>query len=67
MDDKIKMIQRQTSYSQEDAKDLLERFEGNVEKVVMHYHGIDLEKKKREQHEKLTNNQKIFRSIGEFF
>lgn len=67
MEEKIKMIQRQTNYTEDEAKTLLEKHNGNVEKVVMEYHGIDLDKKRREQEAKLTNNQKIFRSIGNFF
>ena len=67
MDEKIVIIQRQTNYSEDEAKKLLEKYNGNVEKVIMEYHGIDLEKKRREEEAKLTNNQKIFRSIGNFF
>ena len=67
MDEKIVIIQRQTNYTEDEAKNLLEKYNGNIEKVVMEYHGIDLEKKRREEEAKLTNNQKIFRSIGNFF
>ena len=67
MDEKVEIIQRQTNYSEDEAKNLLVKYNGNVEKVVMEYHGIDLEKKRREEEAKLTNNQKIFRSIGNFF
>ena len=67
MDEKVEIIQRQTNYSEDEAKKLLEKYNGNVEKVIMEYHGIDLEKKRREEEAKLTNNQKIFRSIGDFF
>lgn len=63
----IQIIKRQTNYTDEEASELLEKFDGNVEKVIMNYHGIDLEKKKREEESKLSTNQKIFRKIGDFF
>ena len=63
----VKIIKRQTDYSEEKIIDLLNKFDGNVEKVIMDYHGIDLDKKKREKEAKLTTNQKIFRKIGDYF
>jgi hypothetical protein len=67
MEEKIKIIKRQTTYTDDEAKYLLDKFNGDIEKVIMNYHGIDLEKKKREEENKLSTNQKIFRKIGDFF
>ena len=70
MDDiqnKISMIKRQTNYSDEIIKQKLEEYDNNVEKIIMEYHGINLEEKEKEKFSKMTNNQKIFKSIRDFF
>ena len=67
MDEKIKIIRRQTNYDDDKIKELLEKHNNNVEKIIMEYHGIDVEKKKEEEFSKLSNNQKIFRSMRDFF
>ena len=65
--EKVNIIKRQTDYSEEKIIELLKKFDDNVEKVIMNYHGIDLDKKRHEEEAKLTTNQKIFRKIGDFF
>tara|TARA_Y100001970_G_C13864808_1_gene665993 strand:+ start:241 stop:444 length:204 start_codon:yes stop_codon:yes gene_type:complete len=67
MDDKIKIIKRQTNYDEDKIKELLEKHNNNVEKIIMEYHGINIDKKKEEEFSKLSNNQKIFRSMRDFF
>ena len=67
MDEKIKIIKRQTNYDEDKIRELLEKHNNNVEKIIMEYHGINIDKKKEEEFFKLSNNQKIFRSIRDFF
>ena len=59
--DEIKIIMRQTSYTREEAETYFEQF-GSVEKCIHHYLGI---KPKEDSH--LSTNQKIFKSIRDFF
>ena len=67
MDDKIKIIKRQTNYNEDEIKELLKKHNNNIEKIIMEYHGIDINKKNNEEFSKLSNNQKIFRTIRDFF
>ena len=57
----IKIIMRQTAYTREEAEKLLLDL-GSVEKCIAHYLGI--EPKGEPQ---LSTNQKIFKSIRDFF
>ena len=57
----IKIIMRQTTYTIEEAEKLLLEL-GSVEKCIEHYLGI---KPKGEPN--LSTNQKIFKSIRDFF
>ena len=59
--DEIKIIMRQTTYTREEAEKLLVEL-GSVEKCIAHYLGI--EPKGEPQ---LSTNQKIFKSIRDFF
>tara|TARA_B100001287_G_C22647660_1_gene513576 strand:+ start:905 stop:1108 length:204 start_codon:yes stop_codon:yes gene_type:complete len=67
MDDKIKIIKRQTNYNEDEIKELMKKHNNNVEQIIMEYHGIDVNKKNDEEFSKLSNNQKIFRTIRDFF
>jgi hypothetical protein len=60
-EDEIKIIMRQTTYTKEEAENLLVEL-GSVEKCIAHYLGI--EPKGEPQ---LSTNQKIFKSIRDFF
>jgi len=57
----IDIIMRQTNYTKEEAEIYFEKF-GSVEKCIHHYLGI---KPKKEPN--LSTNQKIFKSIRDFF
>jgi hypothetical protein len=58
--EEIKIIMRQTTYTQEEAEKLFEEL-GTVEKCIKHYLGIQ---PKGEPN--LSTNQKIFKSIRDF-
>ncbi len=64
---KISIIKRQTDYDEEKIKQKLQEYDNNIEKIIMEYHGIDLEKKEKDKFSNMTNNQKIFKSIRDFF
>ena len=64
---KISIIKRQTDYEEEKIKQKLQEHDNNVEKIIMEYHGIDLNKKEKDKFSNMTNNQKIFKSIRDFF
>jgi hypothetical protein len=57
----ICIIMRQTNYTKEEAEFYFEKF-GSVEKCIHHYLGI-----KPKEEPKLSTNQKIFKSIRDFF
>ena len=60
---KIDIIKRQTDYDEEQIKEKLEKFNGDMEKVLKDFHGIS--DKKEETN--ISSNQKIFKVIREFF
>ena len=41
--------------------------DNDIEKIILDYNNVDLEQKKKEQEMNMTNNQKIFKSIRDFF
>jgi len=57
----IEIILRQTTYSREEAIKYFSEF-GSVEKCIQNYLGI-----KPRQEPEMSTNQKIFKSIREFF
>jgi hypothetical protein len=57
----IQMIMRQTTYTREETIHLLNEL-GTVEKCIKHYLGI-----KPKEEPTLSTNQKIFKSIRDFF
>jgi hypothetical protein len=57
----IKIIMRQTTYTKEEAEKLLTEL-GSVEKCIAHYLGIQPKGEPQ-----LSTNQKIFKSIRDFF
>lgn len=57
----IKIIMRQTTYTREESEKLLLEL-GSVEKCVAHYLGIQPKGEPQ-----LSTNQKIFKSIRDFF
>ena len=60
-DDNITILMRQTSYTREESIKLLNDL-GSVEKCIQHYLGI-----KPKEEPVLSTNQKIFKSIRDFF
>jgi hypothetical protein len=59
--DQISIIMRQTSYTKEEAEILFNEL-GTVEKCIAHYLGI-----KPKEEPSISTNQKIFKSIRDFF
>jgi len=57
----ICIIMRQTTYTREEATTLLSQL-GSIEKCIKHYLGI-----KPKEDPNLSTNQKIFKSIRDFF
>ena len=71
LDDKTKLLinilKRQTDYDENTILNKLNTFNNDIEKIILDYNNVDLEKKKKEQEMNMTNNQKIFKSIRDFF
>jgi N-acetylmuramic acid 6-phosphate (MurNAc-6-P) etherase len=63
----IKIVMRQTDYDMSKAKTKLEEYDNDVQSVVMEYMGINMEEKRKKEEESLTMNQKVFKSIRDFF
>ena len=61
VENEINIIMRQTTYTKEEAEKLFSEL-GTVEKCIQHYLGI-----KPKEEPNLSTNQKIFKSIREFF
>ena len=59
--DEITIIMRQTTYTKEEAETLFNEL-GSVEKCIAHYLGI-----KPKEPPAISTNQKIFKSIRDFF
>ena len=59
--DEIAIIMRQTTYTKEEVIKLLSEL-GTVEKCIQHYLGV-----KPKEEPTLSTNQKIFKSIRDFF
>ena len=59
--DEINIIMRQTTYTKEEADALFNEL-GSVEKCIAHYLGIQPKKEPT-----ISTNQKIFKSIRDFF
>ena len=62
--DIIMMIKRQTTYDIDTIKNKLKEHNKDPEKVIREYHGLSAEKNDTFQG---SNNQKIFKSIRDFF
>ena len=63
----IKIIMRQTNYDRETIIKKLEEHNNNIEKIILEYFNVDLEEKKKKESDKLSMNQKIFKSIRDYF
>ncbi len=60
---KINIVKRQTNYDDEQAIEKLKEFDNNIENVIRDYNGISQTVKEPT----LSNNQKIFKTIREYF
>ena len=63
----IKMLKRQTDYNEETIIRKMKEFNNNIEKIILDYNNVDIEKRKNEKISNLTSNQKIFKSIRDYF
>lgn len=63
----IKIVMRQTDYDESKAKMKLEEHDNNIQSVLMEYMGVDMKEKKKKEEESMTMNQKVFKSIRDFF
>ena len=55
----IELIKRQTDYSEETILEKLEKYENNIEAIILEYNGVNPIK----HHNDITTNQKIFKAI----
>ncbi len=62
-DDKIQMILRQTNYSEEEARELLNKFENDEMLVIRYYIKGDVITKKKEEESIKSLNQAIYKTI----
>ena len=63
----INILKRQTDYDEETIIQKMKEFNNNIEKIILDYNNVDIEKRKNEEFSNLTSNQKIFKSIRDFF
>jgi hypothetical protein len=63
----ISILKRQTDYDEETIIKKIKEFDNNIEKIILDYNNIDIEKRKKQEFSNLTTNQKIFKSIRDFF
>ena len=63
----INILKRQTDYDEETIIRKMKEFNNNIEKIILDYNNVDIEKRKNEEFSNLTSNQKIFKSIRDFF
>ena len=63
----INVLKRQTDYDEETIIQKMKEFDNNIEKIILDYNNVDVEKRKKEEFSNLTSNQKIFKSIRDFF
>ena len=63
----INILKRQTDYDEETIIQKMKEFDNNIEKIILDYNNVDVEKRKKEEFSNLTSNQKIFKSIRDFF
>ena len=61
-EEKIKIIMKQTSYSESESYEKLDEFKGNIENVILDYMGGSNVKVRS-----TTNNQKIFKAMRELY
>lgn len=63
----INVLKRQTDYDEETIIQKMKEFNNNIEKIILDYNNVDVEKRKKEEFSNLTSNQKIFKSIRDYF
>lgn len=63
----IGILRRQTDYDEETIIKKIKEFDNNIEKIILDYNNVDIEKRRKEEFSNLSSNQKIFKSIRNFF
>lgn len=63
----VSIVRRQTDYNIETILEKMKIFNNNVEKILLDYHNVDVEQRKQNEFSSLSTNQKIFKSIRDFF
>ena len=63
----ISLLKRQTDYNTETILEKMKLFNNNVEKIILDYNNVDPEQRKKNEFSSLTTNQKIFKSIRDYF
>lgn len=63
----ISLLKRQTDYNTETILEKMKLFNNNVEKIILDYNNVDVEQRKKNEFSLLSTNQKIFKSIRDYF
>lgn len=63
----ISLLKRQTDYNTETILEKMKLFNNNVEKIILDYNNVDPEQRKKNEFSSLSTNQKIFKSIRDYF
>ena len=61
--EKIQMVLRQTDYTADQAKEILEAFDYNEINVIKDYMGIDMKKQESNNKQSSSINQQIYKQI----
>lgn len=67
IENNIKIVMRQTDYDKSKAESKLLEHDNDVQCVIMEYMGVNMTEKKKQEESSMTMNQKIFKSIRDFF
>lgn len=63
----VSIIKRQTDYDTDTILMKMKLFNNNVEKIILDYNNVDINERKNKEFSSLSTNQKVFKSIRDFF
>ena len=63
----VSILRRQTNYNIETILEKMDLFNNNIEKIILDYNNVNIEERKKNEFSSLSTNQKIFKSIRDFF
>lgn len=65
--EQIKLICRQTDYDEETSEKKLAEHKQDVEAVIREFHGLSADSKTSSSSSSMSNNQKMFKAMRDFF